>query len=651
MKPGAAESRSGCECCLQQGSCFRRRVQWEPHNAMYYEEVQRVQKNQHIHVAIKLQHVLETDDNFRKVAGLPRLDLPKHLWGVRDMRSAHTREQDLMAITAEVEVLCQQLKGRGMYTVPSTPSTTNSTKSGGSVHFQPIDPAQKSSVQAMDQSLLNSSLNLLDDLPWTQPSSNNKQTSQGQAMPRMPAHGGNYPVPPTPYANQTAVDQHKRAQPTLLPPRMSLGTIDVQTPKQVQSPQLPDSVQPQRPPFIDAPPAPAKNHQTDHTSSPSTLETTSKSLNRQGVKQSSSESSSASTSTGKSELVCWNCQEVGHRRHNCKNPSYCSKCKQSGHLPMKCPLRGRKTEKPQTQQKGQPTPVDPMFSNVRNRCIHRGGDHTPGPCPMKTRLQATQDAAGYQMYNNGATTGKANANNLPSFSSKNDQPTAANMTPSSPKNSVGAQGCPSCTREPITPQVSPNTSQQNCHNVPPVHPPNPFAPSPYFPMPFPPPPIAPSNASNAHSASVSDISAALSLMTNAVTQGNSNTTAIATALQRTMTQFADALHQTIQMGVDAQAQENKNARMDKQFEKVKVFDGSKPSECHPWLEEVHTLCIQTGRPFHKMLLLCAGQAIRDFITDMSPEATDDQIKNDLITGYSDLQGLGCKQSTYDNIMQ
>ena len=386
-------------------------------------------------------------------------------------------------------------------------------------------------------------------------------------------------------------------------------------------------------------------------SSPSTLEKTSKSLNRQGVKQSSSESSLASTSTGKSGPVCWNCQEVGHRRRNCKNPSYCSKCKQSGHLPMKCPLRGRKTGKPQTQEKGQPMPVDLMFSNVRNICIHCRGDHAPDSCPMKTRLHATQDAAGYQMYNNGAVTGKANANNPPSFSSKNGRPTAANMTPSSPKNSGGAQRHPSCTREQITPQVSPNTSQQNCYNVPPVHPPNPFAPPPYFPIPFPPPPIAPSNASNAHSAPVSDISAALSLMTNAVMQGNSNTTAIATVLERTTTQFADALQQTIQMGVDAQAQENKNARMDKQFEKVKVFDGSKPSEFHPWLEEVHALCIQTGRPFHEMLLLCAGQAIHDFITDMSPEATDDQIKNDLITGYSDLQGLGCKQSAYDSIMQ
>ena len=312
---------------------------------------------------------------------------------------------------------------------------------------------------------------------------------------------------------------------------------------------------------------------------------------------------------------------------------------------MKCPLRGRKTEKQQTQQKGQQMQVDLMFSDSRNRCIHCGGDHAPDSCPMKIHLHATQDAAGYQMYNNGATTGNANANNLP-FSSKNGRQTAANMTPSSPENSVGAQRHPSCTREQRTPQVSPNTSHQNGYNAQ-----NPFPPPPYFPIPFPPPPIAPSNASNAHSAPVSDISAALSLMTNAVTQGNSNTTAITTALERTTTQFADALQQTIQMGVDAQAQENKNARIDKQFEKVKVFDGSKPSECHPWLEEVHALCIQTGRPFQEMLLLCAGQAIRDFITDMSPEATDDQIKNDLITGYLDLQGLGCKQAAYDGIMQ
>ena len=293
---------------------FEELIQWEPHNTMYYEEVKRVQKNQHIHVAIKLQHILETDDKFQRAAELPRLDIPEHLWGMRDKRSAHTREQDFMAITAEVEVLCQQLKGRGMYTIPSATLTTSSSKTGGNVHFQPIDPAQKSSVQAMDQSLLNSLLNLLDDLPRSQSSSSNGPIPRGQATPPVPAYNSNYPVLPMLYINQTAVDQHMRAQPTPIPPRMSLGPMNVQSPKQVQPPQLPDSVQPQQLPFVDAPQAPAKNHHADNTNSPSTHETTSKSLNKQGVKQSSSESSSASTSTGKPGPICWNCGEVGHRR-------------------------------------------------------------------------------------------------------------------------------------------------------------------------------------------------------------------------------------------------------------------------------------------------------------------------------------------------
>ena len=168
-----------------------------------------------------------TDDNFRKAAGVPRLDLPEHLWGVRDMRSAHTREKDFMAITAEVEVLCQQLKGRGTYTIPPMTLTTSSSKSSGSVHFQPIDPAQKSSVQAMDQLPLNSSLNLLDDSPRLQSPSNNGPIQHGQAMPQVPAPRGNYPIPPTLYINQTAMDQHQRAQPTPLLPRMNLGSINI----------------------------------------------------------------------------------------------------------------------------------------------------------------------------------------------------------------------------------------------------------------------------------------------------------------------------------------------------------------------------------------------------------------------------------------
>ena len=46
----------------------------EPHNAAHYKEVQRIQKNQHIQVAVKLQHMLEADNEFRQTAGLPQLE-------------------------------------------------------------------------------------------------------------------------------------------------------------------------------------------------------------------------------------------------------------------------------------------------------------------------------------------------------------------------------------------------------------------------------------------------------------------------------------------------------------------------------------------------------------------------------------------------
>ena len=140
-------------------------IQQEPHNALYYEEVRHIQKNQYIQVAIKLQHILKIDDKFRESAGLPKLDLPKHLWGVRNLCTDNSREQDFMAITAEIEVLRQQLKGKGMYTVPSALPSMRIIKASHNVHFQPIDPAHKSPVQVMDQSLVNSSLNLLDDSP------------------------------------------------------------------------------------------------------------------------------------------------------------------------------------------------------------------------------------------------------------------------------------------------------------------------------------------------------------------------------------------------------------------------------------------------------------------------------------------------------
>ena len=398
-------------------------------------------------------------------------------------------------------------------------------------------------------------------------------------------------IPPTPYVNQAAVEQ-------------SQGTSVAQEPL-----------------ITLAAPQPAPPQVQEQMTRPSHQPRKSKSKDGQGVKQ------SRNNKTTDGAPACWRCGEPGHQKRDCHKPPFCGKCRKEGHVPALCPLsKGQTQPSPPQQQVNK-------FSNPTNRCIHCGGEHAPASCPTMYQPKAMPSTSSYVS---------------PKRSTRGSQSTQRSTTPTLLVNNVTTGQVRGNQVHQVTPQVSPN-AQQNLFAQPPQS--NSFPPPPYFPIPSPPPPVTPSNVSIAASAPASDLSAAISLMSNAVNQGNANTTTITDALQRTTTQFPNALQQTIQMGVDAQAEENKNARLDKQFDKIKIFDGSNPAECHPWLEEVHALCTQMGRPFKEMLLLCAGQAVQDFIIDMAPNATDEQIKNDLITGYSDLQGLGCKQAAYDNIAQ
>ena len=132
-----------------------------------------------------------------------------------------------------------------MYTVPPAFTNTSDPKPGNNVHFQPIDPVQISSVQTMDQLLLNSSLNLLDDSPRPQSSSSNEPIPCGQTTPQGSTHASNGHVLPTPYVNQTAVNQHMGKQPALIPPRMSASPTNLQPPIKTPPSQMPSDIQPQ----------------------------------------------------------------------------------------------------------------------------------------------------------------------------------------------------------------------------------------------------------------------------------------------------------------------------------------------------------------------------------------------------------------------
>ena len=540
--------------------------------------------------------MLEADDEFRQTAGLPQLDLPEHLWTVRNMDTAPVREQHFMAISSEVEVLRQQLKVKGMYPAPPNYMQINQQN----VHFQPNQPAKLSLLQPQDRLFFDPLLSTTTGPTGSQSDSTHNPTQDcSSAPPKVHTPSPRIPeptIPPTPYVNQAAVEQHMRMQSPSAPPT----NITTVAPPPRESPKA--SVAQETLITLATAQATPPQAQNQLTTSPQRPRT-SKSKDGRGIKQSKNVNA---TDTAQ---VCWRCGEPGHKKRDCRKPPFCGKCRKEGHVPALCHLSTGPTLPSPLQQQ-----VD-RFSNSTNQCIHCGRDHVPGSCPVRYQPKATSSTSHY---------------------GSPKQRTANNTVASGQ------------VRSQVTPQVSP-LAQVNSLAQPTRS--NSFPPPPYFPIPFPPPPIPHSNASIAPSAPASDLSAAISLMTNAVNQGNANTTNITDALQRTTTQFADALQKTIQRGVEAQAEENRNARLDKQFDKIKIFDGSNPAECHPWLEEVHALCSQTGRPFKEMLLLCAGQAVRDFILDMAPDATDEQIKNDLITGYSDLQGIGCKQAAYDNIAQ
>ena len=309
----------------------------EPHNAAHYKEVQCIQRNQHIQVAIKLQHMLEADNEFRHTAGLPQLDLPEHLWTVRNMGTAPVREQHSMAISTEVEVLRQQLKGKGVY--PAPPNYTHITQQN--VHFRPIQPANLSPLQHQDRLFFDPLLSTTTGSTGSQsdgvrdPTQNCHSTSPTVHTPSpcMPGPA----IPPTPYVNQAAVEQHMRTQSPSAPPR-NLPTVAA-PPKEsprtsvAEEPLITLATSQQTPPQA----------QKQLTRSPQQPKKP-KSKDGKGVKQ------SKNINPTDNALVCWRCGEPGHKKRDCRKQPFCGKCRKEGHVPALCPLGKGPTPPSQLQQ-------------------------------------------------------------------------------------------------------------------------------------------------------------------------------------------------------------------------------------------------------------------------------------------------------------
>ena len=271
----------------------------EPHNAAHYKEVQRVQKNQHIQVAIKLYNMLEADNEFRQSAGLPQLDLPEHLWTVRNMDTAPVREQHITAISSEVEVLRHQLKGKGVY--PAPPNYTQINQQN--VHFQPIHLATLSPLQPQDRLFFDPLRSTTTGSTGLRPDRVHGPTQDCDSTPpkvHTPTPCIPEPtIPPTPYVNQAAVEQHMRTQSPSVPPR-NIATV---APPPSESPQASVAQETLITLATSSPPR-ASNRLTASPQRPKK----SKSKDGRGIKQSKNFNATDIAQ------VCWRCGEPGHKK-------------------------------------------------------------------------------------------------------------------------------------------------------------------------------------------------------------------------------------------------------------------------------------------------------------------------------------------------
>ena len=315
--------------------------------------------------------------------------------------------------------------------------STSGVKDNNHALFQPIALAYATLAQYRDQALFNSSLNLIDDSPRSQTLGNVNRISQ----PRTP----HTKMPPIPYVPQAMVNQHIDVQPAPVPHRVPTG---MEIPQEQQHPSVGT---PPRP--TNAQPAPLPFIQT------SPVDTRTKSKNGQGVKQ------SKNLAADKPDIICWRCKQPGHLKHGCPMPPFCVKCRQEGHLPYKCPQQNKRNNSSTTQVQ---TTVDPCFPNVRNKCIHCGGEHEPALCPMKTRLQMAPSSLSWTSQTGITSAGKNNPNTFSQQGTKDSLSTIGSTPPTLVvNNSVVPQGGETINQVPqVTPQVSPNTPN-NLYNIPP----------------------------------------------------------------------------------------------------------------------------------------------------------------------------------------
>ena len=84
---------------------------------------------------------------------------------------------------------------------------------------------------------------------------------------------------------------------------------------------------------------------------------------------------------------------------------------------------------------------------------------------------------------------------------------------------------------------------------------------------------------------------------------------------------------------------NDNKRDDtskKMLKNSKIFDGSNKAECITWLSQIEAAPKFTNTPFHELICQSMAPAMLHVFSDLSALASDTDIKEAILTNYSDI---------------
>ena len=85
------------------------------------------------------------------------------------------------------------------------------------------------------------------------------------------------------------------------------------------------------------------------------------------------------------------------------------------------------------------------------------------------------------------------------------------------------------------------------------------------------------------------------------------------------------------------ANSNKRDEASKEMMKnIKIFDGSNKAECITWLSQVEAAARFTNTPFRELICQSMAPAMLHVLSELSALASDEDIKNAILTNYSDI---------------